>query len=415
MKRNDIKINVYGANWCSDCRRTKKYLGEQRIHYNWLNIEKDTPEGKFSYDFVLAANEKISGKPKRKIPVVEIIEGNTTDLFVEPSNLELAERLRLATKVTKEYYHTIIVGAGPAGLTAAIYLARDGYDVLIIEQSTIGGQAFITNKLDNFPGFPEGITGAEFAENVKRQAERFGVKILLPEQVVSITPCHEDGSFEKCTHKIVKTHSGKEFTCLTVLIATGSKYRQLAVSGSDNLLGISLHYCATCDGFFYKSKSIFVVGGGNSAYEESLFLKNKFVDHITILIRGNEPKASLVLQEKVRDTESIEVWLNSEIKELKGENQLEEVIVLHKDAEIEKEYYPDGVFVFIGLQPNTEFLNNIELDADKFVITNSELQSSVPGIFAAGDCRKESIKQAVTSTGEGATAALMMRTYLERK
>ena len=171
-------------------------MGEQRIHYKWFDIEPETPEGKASYEFVLAANEKISGKPKRKIPVVEIIEGDSIDLLIEPSNYEFAERLDLATEATKDFYHSIIIGAGPAGLTAAIYLARDGYDVLIIEQSTVGDQAFITNKLDNFPGFPEGITGADFASNVRRQAERFGVEILVPEKVVNIAPCHQDSSFE---------------------------------------------------------------------------------------------------------------------------------------------------------------------------------------------------------------------------
>ncbi len=414
MQEKDIIINVYGANWCSDCRRTKKYLGEQQIHYNWFDIEKESPEGKKSYNFVLTANEKVSGKPKRKIPVVEIIEGSTTELIIEPSNLELAERLGIASKVTKDFFHAIIVGAGPAGLTAAIYLARDGYDVLVIEQSTIGGKSFITNKLANFPGFPEGITGAKFAENIKRQAKRFGVEILVPDKVVNISRCHLQGSFADCTFKVVKTQGGKEFTCLVVLVATGSQYRQLVVPGSENLLAISLHYCATCDGFFYKGNNIFVIGGGNSAFEESLFLKNKFVNHVTILIRGNRPKASSVLQEKVNDTKGIDIWLNCEIKELIGENKLEKVIVIHKDTGEEKEYHPDGIFVFIGLLPNTKFLENIELDSGNFVITDNELQSSAPGIYAAGDCRKGSVKQAITSAGEGATAALMMRHYLEK-
>ncbi|UCG03863.1 MAG: FAD-dependent oxidoreductase [Candidatus Heimdallarchaeota archaeon] len=408
-------INVYGANWCSDCRRTKKYLGEQRIHYRWFDIELETPEGKASYDFVLSSNEKVSGKPKRKIPVVEIIEGNSKDILIEPSNYELAERLDLATKATKDFYHAIIIGAGPAGLTAAIYLARDGYDVLVIEQSTVGGQAFITNKLDNFPGFPEGITGSEFATNVRRQAERFGVEILVPEKVINITPCHENGSFEKCTYKIVRTKSGKEFTCLVALIATGSKYRKLSnIPGYDNLLGINIHYCATCDGFFYKDKRIFVIGGGNSAFEESLFLKSRFVKEVTILIRRNEPSATKLLQEKIQDAEGINVWLNSEIVELIGENKLKSVVVQHTDRGEVKEYHPDGIFVFIGLSPNTEFVaKGLELDESNFIITDGQLQSSVHGIFAAGDCRKGSLKQAVASAGEGATAALMMRNYLD--
>ncbi|MFX0093739.1 MAG: FAD-dependent oxidoreductase, partial [Candidatus Hodarchaeota archaeon] len=213
------EITIYGANWCSDCRRTKKYLGEQRIHYKWRDIELETPESKAAYEFVLAANEKIYGKPKRKIPVVELVENGESSLLIEPSNLELAERLGLATKASKMFYHIIIVGAGPSGLTAAIYLARDGYDVLIIEQSTVGGQAYITDRLDNYPGFPDGINGENFAQNLRKQAERFGVEILVPDKVQQITPCHEDGTFEKCPYKVVRTTGGQDFTCNAILIS----------------------------------------------------------------------------------------------------------------------------------------------------------------------------------------------------
>ncbi len=408
----ETEINIYGANWCSDCRRTKKYLGEQRIHYNWFDIEKETPEGKAAYEYVLSSNEKKYGIAKRKIPVVEIIEDRKSDLLIEPSNYELAERLGLATEVSKSFYHVIIIGAGPAGLTAAIYLARDGYDVLVIEESTIGGQAFITNRLDNFPGFPEGITGEDFANNVRRQAERFGVELLVPQKVVTVTPCHPEGSFEKCPHKVVNMQNGQEFTCSAVLVAAGSRYREITVPGADKLAGVNIHYCATCDGPFYKNKKLFVVGGGNSAYEESLFLKEKFAEHITILVRGSESKASPVLQEKVEETKGVAVWLNSEIQEIKGEDKLEAVIINHKDKGEVKTYQPDGIFVFIGMSPNTKFLTGVDLDPQGFLITDQTLQSSARGIYAAGDCRKGSIKQAVAAAGEGATAALMIREYL---
>ena len=408
--KNKKIINIYGANWCSDCRRTKKYLGEQRIHYNWFDIEQSGTEGAKALKFVYSANEELFGKPKRKIPAVEILSDGERKLFVEPSNFELADFLGLAKKASKSFYHAIIVGAGPAGLTAAIYLARDGYDVLIIEQSTVGGQAFITNRLDNFPGFPEGITGEDFADNVRRQAERFGVEILSPQKVVEVAPCHFDGSFEKCQFKTVKTES-QEFTCIALLVATGSNYKQLVVPGSEALLGINIHYCATCDGFFYKGKSIFVVGGGNSAFEESLFLREKFVDHITLIIRGEEPRASPVLQEKIKDREGIEILMNSEIIELEGEESLQTVRVKHKDTGEIKEYSPDGIFVFIGLTPNTGFLTGADLDPKGFILTD-RLQSSAKGIFAAGDCRKGSVKQAVAAAGEGAAAAISIREFL---
>lgn len=416
MAVQDFTISVYGANWCSDCRRTKKYLGEQRVHYNWFDIEKSGVDGEKALVFVLEANKEVFGVAKRKIPAVEIIKEGSRKLYIEPSNLELAQELDLATKASKEFYHTIIVGGGPAGLTAAIYLARDGYDVLVIEQSTVGGQAFITNRLDNFPGFPEGITGEIFAHNLRRQAERFNVEILVPEQVIKIEPCHEDGNFEQCLYKKVHTSSGKSFHTLAVLIATGSEYRQLVVPGYENLLGVNLHYCATCDGYFYKDKEIFVIGGGNSAFEESLFLKGQYAKHVTIIIRSGKPRASLALQEKVGETEGIDIWLNSQIKELVGETSLEKVIITHSDTAETKEYQPDGIFVFIGLSPNTRFLAGmgIQLDSNGFLISDEKLQSSVPGIFSAGDCRLGSTKQAVAAAGEGAAVAIAMRGFLEK-
>ncbi|MHA1978184.1 MAG: NAD(P)/FAD-dependent oxidoreductase, partial [Candidatus Hodarchaeales archaeon] len=220
-------------------------------------------------------------------------------------------------------------------------------------------------------------------------------------------------SFDECQHKVVKTES-QEFTCSAVLVATGSNYRQLVVPGSDALLGISIHYCATCDGYFYKNKKIFVIGGGNSAFEESLFLNEKFADHVTIIVRGNEPRASPVLQEKVKDREGIDIWVNAEVVELVGEDSLEVVKIKHIDTDEVKEYRPDGIFVFIGLSPNTKFLKGVTpplLDSQGFIKTIQQ-QSLTKGIFAAGDCRLGSVKQAVAAAGEGAAAAIAIREYL---
>lgn len=407
------EITLYGANWCADCRRTKKYLGEQRIHYNWRDIEEESNRGQEANDFVLSANEKVSGKPKSKIPVLEFVGADgQTDLMIEPSNVELAKRLGLATTASKKFYEVIIIGGGPAGLTAALYLARDGYEVLVIEASTVGGQSFITNRLDNFPGFPKGITGEEFANNLEEQVKKFGVEILVPQRVVEIGPCHGKGTFDHCTFKRVITDSGEEFHCSAVLIATGSKYRELGVTGYEQLSGIAIHYCATCDAYAYKGKDIFVVGSGNSAFEEAYWLRS-MVNHVTMIIRRDKASASPVLQEKVKDTNGIEILYNTEIKAVKGEHKLESVTLYHKDQDQIKDYYPDGIFVFIGLTPNTRFLTDVvELDTENFIIA-PKFETSIKGIFAAGDSRRGSSKQAVTAAGEGAAAALLIREFLQ--
>ncbi|MCK5151978.1 MAG: FAD-dependent oxidoreductase, partial [Candidatus Thorarchaeota archaeon] len=237
--------------------------------------------------------------------------------------------------------------------------------------------------------------------------------------VVKIGPCHdqkEGGSFTQCAQKKIVASDGTEINCNAVLIATGSKYRELIVPGSEALTGVNIHYCATCDGAFYKGKNLFVVGGGNSAFEESLYLKNTFADSVTIIVRGDEPSATPVLQEKVQDAEGINVMTNSEVVELKGENSLESMLIKHNDTGEITEYHPDGIFVFIGMQPNTKFVKDlIKLDDHGFVTTDSGLQTSVLGIFSAGDCRSGATNQAISAAGEGASAAISIREFLKKR
>jgi thioredoxin reductase (NADPH) len=409
----NYKIDIFGANWCGDCRRVKKFLGEQKIHYGWFDIEKEGAEADFEY--VLAMNKQLYGKPKKKIPVVRIEKDGKETILVEPSNVELANALEIASDASKSFYDVTIIGGGPAGLTAALYLARDGYDVLVMEKSTIGGQTSITNKLDNFPGFPEGISGEDFAKKLRAQVERFGVEILTPHEIDYIGPCHEDGTFEQCENREIRTKDGKKISSRAVLIATGSEYLQLkSVPGLDTLVSISVHYCATCDGAFYKKKELFVVGGGNSAFEEGLFLREKFAKKVTLLVLENEPIASKLLQNKVAETDEMEVWLNHEIIEVKGEDGLELVKVRNNQTQEVSEHHPDGIFIFIGVQPNTKFLPEaLERNPQGFIITNAGFQTSIRGIFSAGDCRLGSVKQAVSAAGEGAGCAIKIREYLK--
>jgi thioredoxin reductase (NADPH) len=358
-------------------------------------VNVDIEENPTGIEFV----EKLN-KGMRIIPTIIFPDG---EIMAEPSNAQLAEKLGLQTKATREYYDVIMIGGGPAGLTAALYLAREGLDTLVIEKAAVGGQAGITQTLDNFPGFDEGIAGAEFAERLGRQARKFGVEIL---QAQDVTEIEEDGQYH-----IVHTGSGTHYHSKAILLASGASYRRMGIPGEDDLIGINVHFCATCDGAFYKGKKVLVVGGGNSGFEEGLFL-TKFATQVDIIVNSPEPKASKILQDKVAEKENMKVLLNYNIKELQGKKKLEAVVVEDKNTNETKKLEYDGVFVFIGLTPNNTLLQGVaDLDTWGFVKTE-HMMTSIPGIFAAGDVRAGSTKQAASAAGEGASAALAIREYL---
>ena len=406
----DAKVIVYGAYWCPDCRRAKKFLGEQFIPYQWIDIEQD----KNGEAYVLQRNNG-----KRIIPTI-VFKDDT--FLVEPSNAELAKKLGLKTEAKKTYYDLIIIGGGPAGLTAAIYASREGADTLLIERSGLGGQAGITVGLDNFPGFPEGISGQEFADRVTKQAKRFGVEIL---QAVDV----EKMEMEEGYHEVY-TSDGKHYHSRAVLIATGASYRRLEVSGEDDYIGAGIHFCATCDGPFYKgSKEIVVVGGGNSAVEEGLHLTN-FTDKVTLLVRGDKLTASQIAIEKVNEpTSHVDVKYNVIVDAFEGQDSKLKTIKYHyKDNSNVEEIHPAAAFIFIGQQPNTAFLKDYaEMDKYGFVLTGHDLthddhasdhkplpfESSIPGIFVAGDARHGSTKQVASAVGEGAAASISIREFLK--
>ena len=387
------KLTVYGAPWCSDCKRAKKFLGEQRVHYEWVDVEQDA-EG-------LALVERVN-QGKRIIPTI-IFEDES--ILVEPSNAELAAKLGLQTRAKLAYYDLICIGGGPASLTAALYAAREGLEVLVIERGGLGGQAGVTERLDNFPGFPEGVGGGEFADRLTQQAHRFGVETLQAQEVVGLRAEAES--------RYVRTADGAEYGARAVLIATGSTYKRLGVPGEDELIGAGVHFCATCDGPFYKGQHVAVIGGGNSAGEESLFL-TRFVDKVTLLVRGPQLSASKIVADKIAATDQIAVRTNTEIVALEGTGRLSGITVRDRTTGAQETLTPAGVFVFIGLSPNAGWLPaEIARDQAGFIITSPTLETSMPGVFTAGDVRQGSTKQAASATGEGATAALMIREYLK--
>ena len=386
-------IKMYGTAWCSDCKRSKKFFGEQRVHYDFIDIDED-PAG-------LKIVEELN-KGKQIIPTIIFDDGST---LAEPSNAELAQKLGLQTKAQSSFYDLIVIGSGPAGLTAALYTARDGIETLVIERGGVGGQAAVTERLDNFPGFPEGISGDEFADRLQRQAERFGVEILSAQDVTKV----DVDEVYRCVH----TADGTEYRAFAVLLALGSTYRRLGIPGEDDFIGAGVHFCATCDGVFYRDRDVMVIGGGNSAGEESIFLA-KFAKKVTIVTKDPQLRASRAIVEKIEAHPQIDVITNSSASEFKGKDRLETVVVKDVNTGEETEMHPSGVFVFIGLSPNTGFVKDlVETDEFGFIVAEDNLQTSLHGVFAAGDTRCGSTKQAASAAGEGAAVALGIRKYLE--
>jgi len=314
----------------------------------------------------------------------------------------------IETKETPVTIHDVVmIGAGPASLSGAIDTTREDIETMLFERGVIGGLAAVTDWIDNYPGFPKGVAGLEFAEELRQQAERFGAHIELGE----VTKLIDEGQYKR-----LETTSG-DIYAKAVLIATGSDYKKIGVPGEQEYYARGVHYCATCDGAFYRDKHIVVVGGGNSAVQEAMFL-TRFANKIDLLVRSDHMRASEVLQKELieKHANKITVHFNTTTDVIIGEaGKVTKVVGTDKTSGQKVEFPTDGVFVFVGLSPNTEFLqsSNIELDALGLVKSTIDLETNMPGVFVAGDVRSGSTMQIATATGEGATAALRIREYLE--
>ena len=398
----DQKLKVIGASWCPDCKRAKTFLGQHRIEFDWVDMEVDPT--------AQAEVERINGG-KRIIPTIIFPDGS---ILTEPSNDELAEKLGIIRAAAMASYDVVIAGGGPTALTTAIYAARENLKVLIVEKSAVGGQAGVTERFDNYPGFPDGIGGAELAGRFELQAKKYGVEIL---QAVGVDSFSEVDTSEGYAGLDITLSTGAVVQGRVLLVATGSTYRRTGAEGEADLIGAGIHFCATCDGPFYKgADEVVVLGGGNSGLEEGLFL-TQFADHVTVIERGSELRGSKLLQEKVFAHPKMTVKLNEAVQTFIANDagQLESVDLENLVTNERTNHTAKGAFVFIGLDPNTEWLGgSVGLDERRFVTTDQMFSTSARGVFAAGDVRSGSTKQLASAVGEGAAAAIQIRYFLDK-
>jgi thioredoxin reductase (NADPH) len=308
----------------------------------------------------------------------------------------------------EKIYDSIMIGAGPSALAAAIYTTREEIATTLYEKAVVGGLAAITDMVDNYPGFPDGVEGMKLADQLQKQAERFGANI----EYGDVSALRDEGDYR------IVTVDGKEVKAKTVLIATGSDYSKLGIPGEAEYYGRGVHYCATCDGAFYREKRLAVVGGGNSGVQEAIFL-TRFASHIDLIVRSTI-KASEVLQkdlQKYIDEGKVTVHLATTPDEIAA-NEDGKVASIHATKEGQSVSFDvDGVFVFVGLKPNTQFLagSGVELDEQGLVKTDQHLATNVKGVYASGDVRSGATMQVASAVGEGATAALSIREFLDEE
>ena len=314
-------------------------------------------------------------------------------------------RLNQMKEKSDKIYDVIIVGGGPAGLTAGIYLSRARMDILLLEKLMPGGQAILTDTIENYPGFPEGISGPELMQRMEKQAVKFGAQIHYEEVI-------EAKNEKKSNVKIVKT--GKhEYKTFSIIVASGAEAKQLGIPGEVKFRGRGVSYCGTCDAPFFKDKKIVLIGGGDTAIEEALYLI-KFAREITVIHRRDKLRATKILQERIFSKKNINFSWNSIPLEIHGENKVEGILLKDVKTGKEKEIKCDGVFVFVGYLPKINFVKDIiRLTEKGYIYSDENMQGSIEGVFACGDVRQKMLRQVITACGEGATAAFAAQKYVE--
>ncbi len=408
-------IRVAGTLWSPSCHRVKDFLARNRISYQWLDIEKDAE----ARQLVEAVNLE-----QLRLPVVFFPEG---DVLVDPDHRALAEKCHLQTQATQPFYDVIIVGAGPAGLGAAVYGASEGLRTLMIDKEATGGQAGTSSRIENYLGFPKGLSGADLARRATAQAQRLGAEILTAQEVTRVRA--ED------PYHFVTLDDGTELGCRALVIASGVSVRKLNAPGVEALTGAGIYYgAALTEAAYYRGEHVFVVGGANSAGQGAMFF-SQYASKVTMLVRGSalEKSMSQYLIDQIRATENIEVLLQTEVIEAIGQHRLEAITVANR-ATGETETVPAAaLFLFIGAVPHSDMVAGVvERNAAGFILTGPDLsqnghrpktwklkrdpyllETSVPGVFAAGDVRQGAVRRVASAVGQGAIAISLIHQYLQ--
>jgi thioredoxin reductase (NADPH) len=407
-------IRVAGTSWSASSHTIKDFLARSQIPYQFLDIERDA-EARALVD---QANETTY-----RLPVVFFPEG---DVLIEPSLTEVAEKAGLRTQATKPFYDLIVVGAGPAGLAAAVYGASEGVNTLLIDKETPGGQAGTSARIENYLGFPKGLSGADLARRATAQAARFGAEILSAQEVVEIGL--------RDPYRVVTLADGSELACKALIIATGVSVREPDVPGIQAVTGAGVYYgAARTEATNCRGEHVFVVGGANSAGQGAVFL-SRYADQVTMLVRGSlATSMSRYLIEQIERRDNIDVRLGEEVVEVHGSERLEAITIRHRETgETRREPTP-ALFVFIGASPHTEMLGDlVQLSSAGFVLTGPDLfidgkrptgwkltrdpylmETSVPGVFAAGDVRHGVMRRVASAVGQGSTAINFVHEYLK--
>jgi thioredoxin reductase (NADPH) len=406
-------IRVAGTLWSLTSHEVKDFLTRHQIPYQWLDIEKDSN----ARQLVEGVSSEVT-----KLPVIFFPDGN---VLIDPDMKELAQKVGLQIRAALPFYDLVVIGSGPAGLAAAVYAGSEGLRCLVIEKAAPGGQAGSSPKIENYLGFPTGISGDDLTRRAVSQAKRFGVEILSAQEVKRV--------LVKDEYRIIQLADETEISCHAVLIATGASFHTLRMPGADKLTGAGIYYgAAYTEAMHYMDKDVFVVGGANSAAQGAMYL-SRFARKVTVLIRGPEPTASKYLVDEMVGNEKIEILLNTDLIEVKGENTLEQVVIKNTKSGEVQTCDASALFVFIGVRPQSQMVADLVMCSGKgSIFTGTDLmvdkkpppgwtlerdpyllETSVPGIFAAGDVRYGTSHRVASAVGEGAIAHAMIKEYLK--